>query len=53
MKKRNVKKMELHRETLTWLDAAKGAGKAAAGTHYRSICLDLCQPTDPETVLTD
>lgn len=53
MKKRNVKKLQLHRETLTNLEMVKGGGKDAGGTHYRSLCPDLCQPTDPETVLTD
>ena len=54
MKKKSVKKLQLHRETLTNLETAKGGGKVAAGgTHYRSLCVDLCQPTDPETVLTD
>lgn len=53
MKKKNVKKLQLHRETLIDLERAKGGGKVAAGTHYRSLCVDLCEPTDPETVLTD
>jgi hypothetical protein len=53
MKKKAIKKLQIHRETLTSLEVATGGGKAAAGTHYRSICLDLCEPTDPETVLTD
>ena len=54
MKKRNVKKLQLHRETLTCLEMAKGGGKAAAGgTHYRSLCVDLCEATDTPTVLTD
>ena len=52
MKKKNIKKLQLHRETLAHLEMAKG-GKAADGTHYRSLCVDLCEPTDPETVLTD
>ena len=51
MKKKNVKKLQLHRET--YLEMAKGGGKAAGGTHYRSLCADLCEPTDPVTVLTD
>ena len=53
--KKKVKKLQLHRETLTWLEMAKGGGKAAGagGTHYRSLCPDLCEPTDPVTVLTD
>lgn len=50
--KKNVKKLQLNRETLTSLEMATG-GKVAAGTHYRSLCVDLCQPTDQETVLTD
>jgi hypothetical protein len=54
MRKKNIKKLQLHRETLTSLEMVKGGGKAAAdGTHYRSLCADLCEPTDPETVLTD
>ncbi len=53
MKKRNAKKLQLHRETLAWLEMAKGDGRAAGGTHYRSICPDVCEPTDPATVLTD
>lgn len=52
MKKKTAKKLQLHRETLTRLELVQG-GKAAAGTHYRSICADLCEPTDPETVPTD
>jgi hypothetical protein len=52
MKKKNVKKLQLNRETLACLEMAKG-GKAAAGTHYRSLCVDLCEATDPVTVLTD
>jgi hypothetical protein len=52
MRKKTVKKLQLHRETL--LEMAKGGGKdAGAGTHYRSLCADLCQETDPPTVLTD
>jgi len=51
--KKNVKKLQLNRETLICLEMAKGSGKVAGGTHYRSICLDLCEPTDPETVPTD
>jgi hypothetical protein len=55
--KKSVKKLQLNRETLICLELAKGGGKVAGevagGTHYRSICLDLCQPTDPETVPTD
>ena len=52
--KKNIKKLQLHRETLSSLERVKGGGKeAAAGTHYRSLCVDLCQPTDQETVLTD
>lgn len=53
MKKKTAKKLQLHRETLTRLELVKGGGKAAAGTHYRSICADLCEPTDPVTVPTD
>jgi hypothetical protein len=53
MKKKHLKKLQLHRETLAWLELAKGGVKAAGGTHYRSICPDLCEPTDPATVLTD
>lgn len=53
MKKRNVKKLQLHRETLTCLEMAKGGGKEAAGTHYRSLCVNLCEETDTPTVLTD
>ena len=51
--RKNVKKLQLNRETLICLEMAKGGGKAAAGTHYRSLCADLCEPTDPATVLTD
>jgi hypothetical protein len=53
MKKKSVKKLQLHRETLTCLEMVKGGGKEAGGTHYRSICVDLCQDTDPVTVPTD
>jgi hypothetical protein len=53
MKKKTIKKLQLNRETLTQLEMVKGGGRAAAGTHYRSLCPDLCQPTDQETVLTD
>lgn len=55
MKKKSVKKLQLHRETLTCLDLVKGGvGKEAGfGTHYRSICADLCQDTDPVTEPTD
>lgn len=54
MKKKNVKKLQLNRETLACLEMVKGGGKVAAGgTHYRSLCPDLCEATDPETVLTD
>lgn len=54
MKKKSVKKLQLHRETLTCLERVTGGvGKEAAGTHYRSICADLCQDTDPVTVPTD
>ena len=52
MKKKSVKKLQLHRETLTSLEKVTG-GVNAGGTHYRSICADLCEPTDPPTVLTD
>lgn len=52
MKKKNAMKLQLHRETLTCLEVAKGGREAAGGTHYRSICVGLCEPTDPETVLT-
>ena len=51
--RKNVKKLQLHRETLNHLEMTKGGAKVAAGTHYRSLCVDLCQPTDQETVLTD
>jgi hypothetical protein len=52
--KKTVKKLQLNRETLALLAMAKGGGKVAdGGTHYRSLCQDLCEPTDPETVLTD
>jgi len=54
MKKKNVKKLQLHRETLICLEMAKGGdGRVAEGTHYRSICVDLCEATDPVTVPTD
>jgi len=54
MKKKAVKKLQLHRETLTCLEKVTGGlGKEAAGTHYRSICADLCEDTDQVTVLTD
>lgn len=53
MKKKSVKKLQLHRETLACLEMAKGGGEAAYGTHYRSLCADLCAPTDPVTELTD
>jgi hypothetical protein len=39
-------------QPLTCLEMVKG-GKAAYGTHYRSLCVDLCEATDPPTVLTD
>ena len=52
--KKKIKKLQLNRETLSDLAMVQGGGKAAeGGTHYRSLCQDLCQPTDPETVLTD
>ncbi|MFL6194209.1 MAG: class I lanthipeptide [Thermoanaerobaculia bacterium] len=52
--KKKIRKLQLNRETLTSLAMAKGGVKAAdGGTHYRSLCQDLCEPTDPETVLTD
>ena len=47
MKKRELKKLQLHRETLKHLEMVKGGvkqGGIAGGTHYESICLDLCQP---------
>lgn len=53
MKKKSAKKLQLHRETLICLEMVKGGGKEAAGTHYRSICADLCQDTDLPTVPTD
>lgn len=53
MKKNTVKKLQLHRETLVRLAMAQGGKAAGAGTHYRSLCADLCEPTDPPTVLTD
>lgn len=53
MKKKIVKKLQLHRETLAGLEMAKGGKAAAGGTHYESICPDLCKATDPATVLTD
>ena len=55
MKKRTVKKLQLHRETLSCLEMVKGGGKEAGlgGTHYRSICANLCEPTDPLTEPTD
>lgn len=53
MKEKNVRKLQLNLETLACLEVAKGGGRAADGTHYRSLCADLCEPTDPETVLTD
>lgn len=55
MKKKSAKKLQLHRETLTCLEMVKGGGKEAGfgGTHYRSICADLCQDTDTPTVPTD
>ncbi len=53
MKKKSVKKLQLHRETLTCLEMAQGGKAAAGGTHYRSLCPDQCLPTDQETVLTD
>jgi len=54
MKKKNVKKLQLHRETLACLEMVKGGGKDfAGGTHYRSICIDLCEDTDEVTVPTD
>ena len=51
--KKTAKKLQLNRETLTDLEMVKGGGKVGAGTHYRSLCVDLCEPTDPITVLTD
>jgi hypothetical protein len=53
MKKKNVKKLQLNRETLACLETVTGGKAAAGGTHYRSLCPDLCEATDPETVLTD
>jgi hypothetical protein len=51
--KKNIKKLQLHRETLISLEKVQGGKDAAAGTHYRSLCADLCQETDEPTVLTD
>jgi hypothetical protein len=53
VKKKSVKKLQLHRETLIGLERVEGGKAGAAGTHYRSICPDLCEPTDPPTVVTD
>jgi hypothetical protein len=53
MKKKNVKKLQLHRETLACLEMAKGGVRVAEGTHYRSICVDLCEETDLPTSPTD
>ena len=54
MQKKSAKKLQLHRETLICLEMVKGGGKDfAAGTHYRSICVDLCEETDTPTVATD
>jgi hypothetical protein len=55
MKKKIAKKLQLNRETLSSLEKVQGGKNAAfaAGTHYRSLCADLCQETDEPTVLTD
>lgn len=53
MKKKAIKKLQLNRETLAGLEKVQGGKVGAAGTHYRSLCADLCEPTDPPTVLTD
>lgn len=47
MKKREIKKLQLNRETLTHLESVTGGARQAgvAGTHYESICQDLCQAT--------
>lgn len=53
MKKKTVKKLQLHRETLTQLEMVQGGKAAAAGTHWRSLCPDLCKETDTPTVLVE
>jgi hypothetical protein len=54
MKKKSLKKLQLHRETLACLEMVKGGKDAAAGgTHYRSLCIALCEDTDTPTVVPD
>ena len=45
MKKKEVNKLQLHRDTLKHLENVTGGAKqgVANGTHYESICPDLCQ----------
>lgn len=55
MKKKVAKKLQLNRETLAHLEKVVGGAKvgALAGTHYRSLCVDLCEPGDQTTVLVE
>jgi hypothetical protein len=43
--KKNLRKLRVHRETLTNLSQVVGGLRQleAAGTHYESICKDLCK----------
>lgn len=53
--KKNLKKLQLNRETLIDLERVTGGVKAgaAAGTHHRSLCVDECQPGDTPTQVPD
>jgi hypothetical protein len=44
MKKREIKKLQLNRETLAQLESVKGGARQGGvdGTHYEGICKDLC-----------
>jgi hypothetical protein len=49
--KKALKKLHLNRETLVHLEAIRVTGgravELAAGTHYESICKDLCKEEEP------
>lgn len=47
--KKALKKLQLNRETLQNL--VTGGRVAAAGTHYESICKDLCKEEEPAGVI--
>ncbi len=51
--KKALKKLHLNRETLVHLEAIRvnGGRAVAAGTHYESICKDLCKEEEPAQAL--